>query len=192
MISLLSGTIHSTSSTGITLLTSGGVGYDITTTRTFAAKQSVGSDVSLNTYLKVSEQSMQLFGFASVEEREFFELLLSVSGVGPKSAMNILALGSVSDIEAAIAREDATYLSAVQGIGKKTAERMVVELKAKVHANEQGATNHDPSHSTVMAEAIDALVSMGYEKSQVKDVVKQLSGDNTEAVLRDALRILAR
>lgn len=190
MISFLSGTIHSTSATGITLLTQGGVGYDITTTRTFAAAQSVGSDVMLNTYLKVSEQAMQLFGFASVEEREFFELLLSVSGVGPKSAMNILALGSVADIEAAIAREDATYLSAVQGIGKKTAERMVVELKAKVTKGAKGT--HVPQSGSVLVEVIDALVSMGYDKSRVKDIVKMLSGDDTETLLREALKQLAK
>lgn len=189
MISFLTGTIHATSPTGIVLMTPGGVGYDVTTTRTFAASQKVGSEIALNTYLKVSEQAMQLFGFATGEERAFFELLLTVSGVGPKSAMNILALGSVSDIESAIAREDATYLSAVQGIGKKTAERMVVELKAKVTKGTKVAKGHQSG--TVMAEVIDALVSMGYEKAHVKEVVKGLTGDDTEALLRQALKQLS-
>ncbi len=190
MITLLTGTIHSISSTGFVLMTSGGVGYELTTTRVFASEQTVGAEITLNTYLKVSEQAMQLFGFASVEERAFFQLLLSVSGVGPKSAMNILALGSVGEIEAAIAREDATYLSAVQGIGKKTAERMVVELKAKVA---KGTKEANVSQSgTMLAEVIDALVSMGYAKDEVTLIVKNLDGDDTEVLLRKALKMLAR
>ena len=191
MISLMSGTIHATSPTGIVLLTTGGVGYDITTTRIFASEQRVGNIITITTYLKVSENAMQLFGFQSADERSFFELLLSVSGVGPKSAMNILALGSVDEIEAAIAREDATYLSAVQGIGKKTAERMVVELKAKVA---KSAKNVEVAHSgTILAEVIDALVSMGYGKEEVKHIVTALpASESTEELLREALKKLSR
>lgn len=192
MISLLTGTVQEVTPTGIILMTKGGVGYDITTTRVFASSQHIGSEITLNTYLKVSEQAMQLFGFANSEERSFFELLLSVSGVGPKSAMNILALGSVGEIEAAIAREDATYLSAVQGIGKKTAERMVVELKSKIRVSDQKLKNNDQIVGEVFVEVVDALVSMGYEKAQVKQVVKGLEGDDTELLLREALKKLAR
>ncbi len=192
MITLLTGTIYATLPTGITLLTQGGVGYELTTTRVFASKQTVGSEITLNTYLKVSEQAMQLFGFASIEERAFFQQLLSVSGVGPKSAMNILALGSVGEIESAIAREDATYLSAVQGIGKKTAERMVVELKSKIKISDTGSATGDHVSGTVLAEVIDALVSMGYAKDEVTSIVKTLEGDNTEVLLREALKKLAR
>lgn len=190
MISLLTGTIVSTSSTGLVLMTQGGVGYDVSTTRVFASEQSVGDVCTLNTYLKVSEQALQLFGFSSIEERAFFQLLLSVSGVGPKSAMNILALGSVDEIQAAISREDATYLSAVQGIGKKTAERMVVELKSKVSKLADTDTSH-PS-SAAIAEVIDALVSMGYDKGEVRNLAKHLEGDDTEKLLRKALTLLVK
>jgi len=172
-------------------MTSGGVGYDVTTTRVFASEQVVGNTIVLNTYLKVSETAMQVFGFASVEERSFFQLLLSVSGVGPKSAMNILALGSVSDIASAIARGDATYLSAVQGIGKKTAERMVVELKSKIV--DRQPTEEGQHTGTVFAEVIDALVSMGYAKDEVRTIVVSLPAEQeTEVLLREALKILAR
>ena len=191
MISLLTGTIQNISPTGIVIMTSGGVGYDVTTTRVFASEQVVGNTIVLNTYLKVSETAMQVFGFASVEERSFFQLLLSVSGVGPKSAMNILALGSVSDIASAIARGDATYLSAVQGIGKKTAERMVVELKSKIV--DRQPTEEGQHTGTVFAEVIDALVSMGYAKDEVRTIVVSLPAEQeTEVLLREALKILAR
>ncbi|PIR03325.1 MAG: Holliday junction branch migration protein RuvA [Candidatus Magasanikbacteria bacterium CG11_big_fil_rev_8_21_14_0_20_43_7] len=189
MISYITGIIHTITPTSITLMTAGGVGYEITTTRTFASQQTVGQDIAVNTYLKVSEQAMQLFGFASAEERSFFELLLSVSGVGPRTAMNILGLGSITETESAISRGDATYLSAVQGIGKKTAERMVVELKSKVAGRQ--STDDGQQSGTVMAEVVDALVSMGYEKGRVRDVVKGLEGENTEVLLRKALQSLA-
>ncbi len=190
MISLLTGTIHSVHATGLVILTTGGVGYDVTTTRIFASSQEVGGQVSLCTYLKVSEQAMQLFGFASEEERGFFELLLSVSGVGPKSAMNILALGSVAEIESAVARGDATYLSAVQGIGKKTAERMVVELKSKVRG--QGADSGTHANSEVLGEVLDVLVGMGYGRDEVRETLKHIEGDDTEVLLRNALKVLSK
>jgi holliday junction DNA helicase RuvA len=171
-------------------MTEGGVGYEVTTTRVFVSEQTVGDTVTLHTYLKVSEQAMQLFGFANSEERSFFELLLSVSGVGPKSAMNILALGSIQEIEAAIVREDSTYLSAVQGIGKKTAERMVVELKSKI--KKHTSSNSEHVTGSVLIEVIDALVSMGYEKENVRDVVKEIEGDDTEELLRKALKNLSK
>lgn len=190
MISLLTGTIHSVHATGVVILTNGGVGYDVTTTRVFASGQQVGAQVSLCTYLKVSEQAMQLFGFASEEERSFFEMLLSVSGVGPKSAMNILALGSVAEIEFAVARGDATYLSAVQGIGKKTAERMVVELKSKVRG--QGAERSAHVNSEALGEALDVLVGMGYGRDEVREILQHIEGEDTEVLLRNALKVLSR
>ena len=104
--------------------------------------------------------------------------------------MNILALGSVDEIQAAISREDATYLSAVQGIGKKTAERMVVELKSKVSKIKDTDTSH-PS-SAAIAEVIDALVSMGYDKGEVRNLAKHLEGDDIEKLLRKALTLLAK
>lgn len=190
MISRITGTIQIIRSASLIIMTQGGVGYEITTTKKFAHEQCVGDTITLQTYMKVSENSMQLFGFESMEERIFFELVLSVSGVGPRTAMNILALGSIEEIESAIARGDAMYLSAVQGIGKKTAERMVVELKSKVTGLQ--STNSELQFGTAMAEVIDVLVDMGYDKGKIREILKELKGSDTEKLLRDALKILGR
>ena len=112
--------------------------------------------------------------------------LLTVSGVGPKSAMNILALGSIDDIKSAIVRGDVKYLTAVQGMGKKTAERMVVELKSKIAVKDIG----QDITGGILSEVMDGLVSMGYTRSEAKDVVQTLDpkGKDTETLLKEALK----
>ncbi|HCM53456.1 MAG TPA: Holliday junction branch migration protein RuvA [Candidatus Magasanikbacteria bacterium] len=194
MISFLTGTVHAKAHNTITLLTSGGVGYDITLTGVHAAELSLGKNIELHTHLKVSEQAMDLYGFRTTEEKSFFSLLLSVSGVGPKSAMNILAIGSIHDIEDAIVRADAKYLSAVQGIGKKTAERMVVELKTKIQKSTGGAQARNTAGGNILEEVIDGLVSMGYSKEDARAAALSCDADgkSTEQLLRDALQIVAK
>jgi len=137
---------------------------------------------------------MDLYGFRTTEEKSFFSLLLSVSGVGPKSAMNILAIGSIHDIEDAILRADAKYLSAVQGIGKKTAERMVVELKTKIQKSTGGAQARNTAGGNILEEVIDGLVSMGYSKEDARAAALSCDADgkSTEQLLRDALQIVAK
>jgi Holliday junction DNA helicase RuvA len=104
--------------------------------------------------------------------------------------MNILALGSVAEIESAVARGDATYLSAVQGIGKKTAERMVVELKTKVRVQGVDTSNH--ANSEALGEVLDVLVGMGYGRDEVRETLKHIEGDDTEVLLRNALKVLSK
>lgn len=192
MISYLQGTVQSKGKDSIVVLTTGGIGYEVQLTPAKALTLRIGEPMALHTYLRVTDSSHTLFGFFDIHEKLFFELLLTVSGVGPKSAMNILGLGSIDDISAAIARKDVKYLTAVQGMGKKTAERLVVELQNKVH----GATGSedDIGDSTVMSEVIDALIAMGYQKSEAVTVVKQLdiTSKKTEVVLREALKHLAK
>ncbi|MDZ4228370.1 MAG: Holliday junction branch migration protein RuvA [Candidatus Levybacteria bacterium] len=192
MISFIKGTIQNTSKDSVVVETSSGVGYEIFLSKTIAIKYSIGKEVSFFTYLKVSESSMDLYGFENSEQKEFFQLLLSVSGVGPKSAMNILNLGSIDEIKNAIAREDVKYLTAVQGMGQKTAERLVVELKTKI--GKIGGSKVMSGDSQIMADVIDGLASMGYGKEEAKNAVQSIDAKkkSTEEVLREALKMLSK
>ena len=188
MISFLKGTVIGKDETSVTVMTSGGVGYDVELTPEHAARVSVGSGIELPVYLKVGEAALDLYGFQHADEKEFFMQLLSVSGVGPKTAMHILSLGGLPNIQDAIARADAAYLTTVQGIGRKTAERIIVELKSKVTRHETHTMGQ--ADGAVLSEVIDGLVALGYSKEEARDAVQDLAteGKNTETILREALR----
>lgn len=194
MISTLIGTIVGAEKDRVVIQTAGGVGYGVAVGKLDGFL--VGQEVTLFTYLKVSDQALDLYGFIGSEARDFFTLLLTVSGVGPKTAMNILSVGSIADIERAISRGDAAYLSAVQGIGKKTAERMVVELRSKIRnpIRQLADELRTPNSGTILSDVIDALVGMGYGKEDVIAVVRELEpdGKSTEALLREALQRIGR
>jgi Holliday junction DNA helicase RuvA len=134
-----------------------GVGYLLSTTQRALRKAQGGGEVTLDTYLHVREDALQLYGFAEPAERELFELLLSVSGVGPKVALAILSSSTPGDLRRAIALEDTTRFVAIPGIGKKTAQRVVLELKEKLGPVE--AIGESPGEELV---ARDALVELGY------------------------------
>ncbi len=189
MISLLFGKIHSIYKNSVVLMTMGGVGYEVALPAPLAFTQKIGTDTSFFTYLKVSDTSLDLYGFASESERAFFELLMTVKGVGPKSALSIMSLGSTPRIQQAIARQDVAYLTSVQGLGKKTAERLVVELSGKL-ANLDFGTSVETSEDSVSTEAVDALVSLGYSVDEAKDMVKMVDGNgkSTTEILKLALQ----
>ena len=193
MISYLHGKIISRDKDTITLLTSGGVGYDIRLTLTHVMKYSLEQEVSIFTYLKVSDSDLQLYGFASVDERAFFTLLLTVSGVGPKTAMNILGLGSMDKIQSAIARGDVKYLTSVSGLGKKTAERLVVELKNKI-GNQESRIMHQGGVSDALTEVVEALVGMGYGREEARQAAEAVydTTATTGVLLKLALQMLSR
>ena len=134
-----------------------GVGYLLQTTQRALQKARGGEEVTLDTYLHVREDALQLYGFAEPAERELFESLLSVSGVGPKVALAIVSSSAPSDLRRAIALEDTTRFVAIPGIGKKTAQRVVLELKEKLGPVE--AVGETPGEELV---ARDALVELGY------------------------------
>lgn len=188
MISLLQGAVYAKQKDAITLLTRGGVGYHVRMSPLHVAECRIGDELTLCTFLKVSDSALDVYGFFSEEERSFFEVLLSVKGVGPKSALNILALGSIVHIQSAIARGDAQYLSTVQGMGKKTAERLCVELKNKVSVGEETQTM-SKEEAVVVGEVIDGLVALGYSKEEAKERVTRLSTKEktTEQLLKESL-----
>jgi len=187
MISIISGKVISNNGAEIVVMTSGGVGYKIAATPALAKAAKIGAEITADVYLAVREDAMDLYGFADVGERRLFKQLLSVSGIGPKSAMHILALGEVRDIESAIGRGDVAYLTKVSGIGKKTAERMVVELKSKL------ADFGPAGGSGKMGEVVEGLISLGYSSSDAREAVKDLPADlPSEKMLREALKRLSK
>lgn len=182
------------------LLDVSGVGYELNIPlSTYDKVGELGKIVKVHTYMHVREDTHQLFGFAAEEERDIFELLISVSGVGPKMALTILSGTSVEDLKSAIASEDIGKLTNIPGIGKKTAERVTLELREKVGAmSSLVARNHmgPKSREQILAnDALSALVSLGYKPSVAREAISKIlsSGSKVdltvEALIREVLRI---
>lgn len=165
-----------------------GVGYKVFPSPNALASLVVGKEAALWIYTVVREDAFELFGFASKDEQAFFEELISVSGVGPRGALGIIGLGSVRDLRTAIANNDVHYLTKVSGIGKKTAEKIVVELKDKLSAQADVSFANQSSHS----ELIDALQSLGYSLSDIRPLLNQVGEGETGDKLKAALKLLAK
>ncbi len=191
MISYLQGKVINKKDQKITLLTAGGVGYEINVTPVFYVDLVLNSEVAIYIYMVVRENAMELCGFSNLAEKDLFMKFLDVNGVGPKTALHLISLGSVEEISNAIARGDVSYLTKVSGIGKRTAERIVVELKNKVSSL---STEIENGNSENLGEVIDALVSLGYSKEEARDTVRSLDGEgkSSEELIRQALRILGK
>ncbi|PIZ96523.1 MAG: Holliday junction branch migration protein RuvA [Candidatus Magasanikbacteria bacterium CG_4_10_14_0_2_um_filter_33_14] len=190
MISLILGIIKNKNKGSVTVLTQSGVGYEINVTTSFLAEVKIGEEVEIYTYLKVAETALELFGFRNLDEKSFFELLISVKGLGPRGALNILALGSLDEIQDAIGRGDVSYLTQVSGIGRKTAERLVVELKTKIGKSLKSKNDDGSQVGDKLSDVVEALVAMGHTKEDARDIVKNLDvGDKTvEELLKMALK----
>lgn len=189
MIARIRGTLAEVGSDFI-IVDVGGVGYELAVSSSTLGKlPSRGEEAVLGTYLHVREDTMQLFGFAEPAEKELFELLISVSGVGPKVALAILSAFSADDLRKAIATEDIALISSVPGIGKKTAQRLVVELVDKVAgaAEIAGAVLVGVSQSTYV-EARDALAGLGYSPVEAKKALEGYDGDSTEPSTEDLVK----
>ncbi|MDO9509726.1 MAG: Holliday junction branch migration protein RuvA [Candidatus Magasanikbacteria bacterium] len=192
MISLIKGKIINNDGEKITVLTAGGVGYDIAVNINGTSFFKVGEETEILTYLVVRETTMELFGFKNKEEKSLFEKFLLVSGVGPKTALHLLSLGTISEISSAIARSDVAYLTKVSGMGKKTAERLIVELKNKVGANPE--LNLGEGFSNEVGDVIEGLMALGYSGSQARETMQKLQGDDktSEQLMKEALKMLGR
>ena len=173
-----------------------GVGYRVFIPVSTREKLACGMETKLFTYLNVREDAMLLFGFFTMEEHEMFLLLLSVTGVGPKMALAILSGMKPEGIRAAIGRNDLAALTRISGVGKKTAERIVLELRDKIGQIGVDATLDECSGSvtggegTPFDEALAALVSLGYQQGEILPRLRKLSGDGktAEALIRSVLR----
>ncbi len=190
MIAFVSGEVVSRREDYIVIQTSGGVGYHLAVSaETLAQVPAVGESVSLHCHLVARDDSMALYGFASEEERNLFLMLLGVQGVGPKVALAVLSGGPPRELASALASGDVARLQAVPGIGKRTAERILVELREKVVGlgGEEGeitvTRGDDPRRI-----ARDGLVELGFTMQEADGFVAGAHGESAEDLLQSALR----
>lgn len=183
MIGYLAGTIKLVTPRSV-LLNVHGVGYQIDMPVADIARAQTGADAEIFCHTHVREDALQLFGFFDAAARDFFEILIGVSGVGPKSALQILSIGTVDEIRAAVLRADITFLTRVPGIGKKIAERMVLDLRGKISdvllTGEVDVATRD---------AVEALAQLGFKKEDAAAALKGVVG-STEELVRKGLKIL--
>lgn len=176
------------------ILETGGVGYKISVSpdtlsklapRLRSGQSETSKLVSLWIHTHVREDMLDLYGFLEYEELEFFEMLINVSGIGPKGALTILGIASINTLKRAIGTGDTSYLTKISGIGKKTAEKIVIELRDKMGKESEG------SSLQVELDALEALKSLGYSQGEAREALKKVSPDtNTNAKIREALKIL--
>lgn len=180
MISYLKGKVLNKLLSSIILLVND-IGYKVYVGNSFYDNLKLNSEVEVYIYHVVREDTSDLYGFKTLEELDFYEMLLSVSGVGPKSAMNILSIASISDVKESIVRGDSALLVKVSGIGKKTAERLVLELKDKLFKKGSYDLN---SSSSFSGDDIDALLALGYSLSEAREALNQIDPSISDVKLR--------
>lgn len=201
MIAYLRGEVAEIEETGI-VLDNHQIGY-----RIFMPSSSVdgvlrvGDEVRIHTYLLVKEDAMQLYGFLAKEDLQLFKLMLGVSGIGPKAAIGILSALSADDLRFAVLSDDAAAIAKAPGVGKKTAQKLIFELKDKLsledafelkltHSQERGS---ETSAGDARGEAVQALVALGYSNSDALRAVKKVEGKDSmdvEALLKAALKMM--
>ncbi len=164
-----------------------GVGYEVSLTSIDFENLSLGNDVKLYTYHLVREQAEDLFGFTSLAAKKLFELLITVQGVGPKGAMAILSLAPTEEVRNAIANQDAGFISKASGVGKKSAERIIVDLREKVGLPTYYGRKTEPEQQALQVndEALDALMALGYN---LADATKALEGVDPKLPVEDRIR----
>lgn len=199
MIGSLKGTVAQLEAEYCIVDTAGGVGYRVFMPSAHLAQLVLGKEVRIHVHTAVREDAILLYGFLSREYYDLFEILLTVSGVGPKMALGILSAIKPDAFYTAVSNKDIKMLVKLPGVGKKTAERMLLELKDKV----SGSSDSDDvvqeiaeaGGSGAVAEAIEALVSLGYSNSEIMPVLKEIpdcANLSGEAILRQALKLFAR
>ncbi|RYM06833.1 Holliday junction branch migration protein RuvA [Sporolactobacillus sp. THM7-7] len=184
-------------SSGWIAVETGGIGYRIICANPFSYQSLINRETTVYLYQYVREDAMVLYGFKTREARDFFVRLLSVSGIGPKNALAILAVGEPGRIIRAIEGEDAGYLTRFPGIGKKTAGQIILDLKGKMkNFTIQPAADLEErqgkSHASVLTEALEALKTLGYSEREIKRVVPALKKQDltAESYVKEALRLL--
>ncbi|MBI2099505.1 Holliday junction branch migration protein RuvA [Candidatus Uhrbacteria bacterium] len=183
MISFIRGTIIAVDGDSL-ILENTGIGYEIAAPKTLLGELSAGAVLGLWTHEYIREDSRELYGFRTREELDFFKKLISISGVGPKMAMRLFDLGKLVDIKKAISSGRAEFLSEAQGVGGKTAQKIILELRGKIEFDEAGGSD----------DVVDALVRLGYSKQEAKGAIGKISPSlsASEARLREALKLLGR
>ena len=182
------------------IVETGGVGYKINVSpdsisklapRLRSGQKETSSLVSFWIHTHVREDALELYGFQERSELEFFEMLINISGIGPRSALAILGIASIETLKKAIATSDTSYLTKISGIGKKTAERIVIELRDKIGEEKSGSSLREE------LDALEALKSLGYSQNEAREALKKVSEKNsadinTNIKIREALKILGK
>jgi len=197
MIAYIKGTVEQLNDQSV-VLDNRGIGYIVNASAaTISRLPRKGEMAQLYTYFQVKEDDMSLFGFLAQEELQLFRLLISISGIGPKVAMAILAAMSPSQIMTAIVSQDAVAFSKVSGVGKKTAQRITLELQDKIKtqdwgSNQEGANLQTAVSSSEKQDAIDALLTLGYGRSESMRAVLAVATEDmaTDQIIRLALKKL--
>jgi holliday junction DNA helicase RuvA len=188
MIALLSGTVAVRRADHV-VVDCHGVGYRLAVSaHTLRSVPAVGSDTQLHTHLVVRDDALQLYGFATEQERELFLMLLGVQAVGPKVALAVLSAGPPRELLVSVAAGDAARLQAVPGIGKRTAERIVVELREKVDAAVPEQAIKVMRAEDPRALAREALIELGYGAQEADVLLESAGGERPEDLVADALR----
>lgn len=206
MIAHLSGTLLAKEATGV-ILDVGGVGYEVTIPlSTFYDLEEPGALVQLRIYTHVREDALQLYGFRTARERELFLRLISVSGIGPKLGVTMLSGMSADEIIAAIRANNLARLTSIPGVGKKTAERLVIELRDKIAALSSPALEEElaagaasgapPSEDALREDTLSALTNLGYQRAAAEKAITNALADggelSVELLLRRSLRTLSK
>lgn len=186
MISSLSGTVRHKEATSVIVDVSG-VGYKVLVPLDVSLEATVSQPIFLWTHLAVRENSLELFGFSEKEVLEIFELLITISGIGPKTALGILNAASPETLRQAVASSDTAYLTRVSGIGKKNAEKIVLELKDKLKITEEDRKADVRGEG----DALEALVSLGYSERDAREALKKIpksvtdTGERVKAAMKN-------
>lgn len=192
MIGYIEGKAIAKDERGIIILTKSGVGYLISVNKNTFEKIDIDSDCSLWVHTVVREDALELFGFKDENDLKFFKLLTGISGIGPRSALNILSLADLNTIIHAISNRDAGYLTKVSGIGKKNAEKIIIELSDKLDSfSFVDTSNQNTSNES---EALLALESLGYSMRDTRQIVREIAKENlsTQEMIKAALKQLGR
>ncbi len=168
------------------IVEAGGVGYKLNISPDALSKVNTKNEaVFFFVHTHVREDVLDLYGFLERQELEFFEMLINVSGIGPKGALSILGIASIDTLRKAIGTGDTAYLTKISGIGRKTAEKIVIELRDKMGEEKMGTSLQGE------LDALEALKSLGYAQNEIREALKKVSPDgNTNQKIREALKIL--
>lgn len=168
-----------------------GVGYEVHAPTSVLEQVSIGSKQKFFTHFSVRETSQDLYGFTTIDAKKLFELLLSVSGVGPKVALSITSLGAPTDIKSAIANSDVSFIVTANGVGKRGAEKIIVDLKDKVGLVGDAGYSLSPAQNS--DDALEALISLGYSGAQASQVLSGIDATKSvEARIRLALAEMSK
>ncbi len=192
MIAYLKGQVIKKTEKDIILLVNN-IGYEIYLPEKFLSDISLNQDLELFIYHKQREDAQELYGFSSYEEREFFKQLLSVSGVGPKSAISVLSIANVDDLRCAIVSGNADMFKKVSGIGSKTAERIIIDLKNKLGPMNFSTSSLDLVNNQDL-DVFEALSALGFQDSDIRNIYNQIPKDleKSSDKIKYALKLLKK